>query len=129
MWKSMRKWEVWESIPISHSFLLFLLPSPGVVGGLLLLPWGYMPQDVPAERPRGRTSHAAPGVQFDSARRPRIGMLTRFWFDSSSVARKGSVGTVTVNRPPESLRKTRSIAPNQGYICRSRPHEGDGDTI
>ena len=23
---------------------------------------------------------------------------------------------------------TRSIAPNQGYICRSRPHEGGGDT-
>lgn len=22
----------------------------------------------------------------------------------------------------------RSIAPNQGYICRSRPHEGGGDT-
>ena len=59
MWKSMRKWEVWESIPISHPFLLFLLPSPGAVVVLLLLPWGHMPQVVPVERPRGRTSHAA----------------------------------------------------------------------
>lgn len=50
-------------------------------------------------------------------------MLTRFWFDSSSVARKGSVGTVTVKQACGQPEKTARY-PGRPGICRLRLHEG-----
>lgn len=35
---------------------------------------------------------------------------------------------VILAQAPGKPEQTRSIAPNQGYICRSCPHEGGGDT-
>lgn len=51
MWKSMRKWEVWRSVHASHSILSSPY-FPGAVGCLLLLPRGYTPQVVPAQKSR-----------------------------------------------------------------------------
>ena len=45
-------------------------------------------------------------------------MLTRFWFDSSSVARKGSVGTVTVKQASGQPEQTHKI-PGQHRVYAS----------
>ena len=50
-------------------------------------------------------------------------MLTRFRFDSGRVARKGSVGTVTVKQACGQPEKTTRY-PGRPGICRHRLHEG-----
>lgn len=109
----------------------FLLPIPGVVVVLLLLPRGHTPHGRASPYIRAGRSHLSCGTKSAV----RFCSLTEDWYADTVLVRLQQCGPKGFRRygngqqAPGKPDQTRSIAPNQGYICRSSLHEAGGDTF
>lgn len=127
-----------RTIPISPLFITSLSPAPAAVRpptppGTIWSrpetgkgrPWLYAHNKHPPPR---CNSGALPQLNSPDGHRATSVVAHICQQCRTKLSWKMQGVTVILAQAPGKPEKTRSIAPNQGYICRSRPHEGGGET-